>query len=489
MYRGKIILGFVIYLVLLINRGSGTVQAQVTASPEILQPIENSRAFDAFWSVVVRDSSGKILEGYNYDKLVRPASNFKLLSTAAILDELGPDFRFSTKMYGLGYQNGNTWYGDIIIRGSGDPSVSGEFYNRDRLHVFEKFYSVLDSLGIHRIAGNLIGNDGYFDSEPYPEGWDWDDLSFYYGVEISALSFNNNAVDLLVTANREIGKKPQIEWFPFDTDYVEFINDQVITPPDSEYDEFYRRLMGTNTIILRSKLPQNYVETESLSVFNAPMYFIDTMKKYLEDGGITITGRTFIDNRRQEWSDDQYMVLAEHQSVPLHRLIARINKESDNFYAEMLLKTAAAERFNIAGSTELGLAIIRDFAHSVEIDTTKLEMKDASGMASSTLLPAEDLSWLLVQMQNKPVFEDYKNSLPLAGIDGLLKYRFRSSPLKGQMRGKTGFVSGVRALSGYMQAESGKPLVFSIITNNYTEKTSYIDFIHETILSKLYYKY
>lgn len=488
-YRGKMKLWLPICLALLINWGTVTVQAQVSASPEILQPIENSRAYDAFWAVVVRDSTGTILEDYNSDKLIRPASNFKLLSSAAILDELGPEFRFSTKMYGLGYQNGNTWYGDIIIRGSGDPSISGEFYNRDRLYVFEKFYSALDSLGISRISGNLIGNDAYFDKEPYPKGWDWDDLSFYYGVEISALSFNNNAVDLLVTANGDIGKKPQIEWFPFDTDYVEFINEQVITPPDSEYDEFYRRLMGTNTILLRSKLPQRYIETESLSVFNASMYFIDTLEKYLKDGGITITGRTFIDNRRQEWPDDQYKVLAVHQSVPLHRLIGQVNKESNNFYTEMLLKTAAAERFNIAGSTELGLSIIRDFAHSMNIDTTKLEMADASGMASSTLLKAEDLSSLLVEMQTKPGFEVYKNSLPLAGIDGLLKYRFRSSPLKGQMRGKTGYVSGVRALSGYMSAESGKPLIFSIITNNYTEETSYIDYIHESILSKLYYKY
>lgn len=478
------------FLTFLVAFLPGTVSGQTVAvSPEILQTIENSRSSDAFWSLIVREANGRIIEEYNSEKLVRPASNFKLLSTAAILDELGAEFRFSTKMYGLGYQKGSTWYGDIVIRGSGDPSISGEFYNGDRFYVFEKFYSVLDSLGINRISGNLIGNDAYFDEEPYPKGWDWDDLSFYYGVEISALSFNNNTVDLLVTANEEIGKKPEIQWFPFDTDYVDFINDQVITPADSEYDEFYRRLMGTNTIILGSKLPENYVETESLSVYNASLYFIDTLEKYLEDGGIKITGRTLVDSRRQDWQEGEYKVLTEHKSVALPRLLAQINKESDNFYAEMLLKTAAAERYNTAGSTELGLYIVHDFADEMQMDTTKIEMSDASGMASSTLLRAEDLSRLLVLMQNETGFEYYKNSLATAGVDGLLKYRFRSSPLRGRMWGKTGYVSGVRALSGYMNTASNTPLVFSIITNNYTEKTSYIDLIHESILSKIYYKY
>lgn len=458
-------------------------------SSDLEQKIKNSRAYDAYWAVVIRDSTGNLLEGYNHEKIVRPASNFKLLSTAAILDQLGPDFRFSTKMYGLGYQKGDTWHGDIYIRGSGDPSISGEFYGNDRFYVFEKFYSVLDSLGIGRIEGNIIGNDAYFDGEPYPEGWSWEDLSFYYGVEISALSFNNNAVDLSVNATGAVGETPGIEWFPFDTDYVTFVNEQVITPSGSEYDEFYRREPGTNRIILRSKVPRNYVEKESLAVFNATMFFVDTFKKYLEGGGITVTGSPLTDNRPQDWSGGLFTKLAEHRSVPLKRLLAQVNKESNNFYVEMLLKTAAAERYNTAGSTELGLSIIRDFAHSLNIDTTAIEMQDASGMAGATRLRADDLNRLLVRMQDEPHFGDYRNSLAVAGRDGLLSHRFRNSPLRGRLWGKTGYVSGVRALSGYMRTSSGRLLIFSILTNNYTEKTSYIDYIHESILSNLYYTY
>lgn len=466
------------------------VRAQsIIFSPEVVQTIENSKAYDAFWSVIVRDSTGKILEGYNFDKLVQPASNLKLLSSAAILNELGKDYTYKTRMFGFGYQEGGSWQGDIIIVGAGDPSISGTFYNEDRFHVFEKFYTALDTLGIRKISGNLIGNDTYFDRQPYPKGWSWEDLSFYYGVEISALSFNENAVDLTVVAENDVGETPEIRWFPFDTDYVNFINEQVITPSNTEYDEFYRRILGTNTIILRSKVPRNYVEKESLSVLNASMFFMDSFKKYLSDGGISLGGRIIIDEQELDNGKDEYTLLSMHESVPVGEMLSQINKESSNFYTEMMLKTAAAEHYDTQGSTELGLALTKDFAAAMRLDTTKIELTDGSGMAPATLMTPEDLTKLMVRMQERPDFGTYKKSFSLAGIDGSLQHRFKGTPLYKKIYGKTGYVSGVRALSGYMTAATGQPLIFSIVTNNHTEKTSYIDSVHESILLQIYEKY
>lgn len=458
-------------------------------SPEIVQTIENSKARDAYWSVIVRDSTGKILDGYNFDKHIRPASNLKLLTSAMILNELGPSFRYRTKLYGLGIQAGNVWKGDIIIRGSGDPSISGTFYNKDRFHVFDEFQQAFDSLGIKQIDGSLIGNDSYFDQQAYPEGWSWDDLSFYYGVEINALSFNENAVDLRVYANNRIGEKPEIEWFPFDTDYVNFVNEQIITPPYSEYDESYRRLMGTNTILLRSSLPQNYVEKESLSILDAPRFFVDTFKKYLEQGGVKITEPMVVESTRRNWKESRYTVLGEHLSVPLSKLLKEMNKESNNFYAEMLMKTAAAEHYGTSGSTELGVSLIKGFAENMGMNEDDLVLNDGSGLASSTLLKIEGLSKMMVKMRSNPYFKAYKNSLAVAGKDGTLEHRFNNTPVEGRLYGKSGYISGVRALSGYMEAASGQPLVISVITNNFTESTSYIDNIQEDIIQKIYHKY
>lgn len=467
--------------------GFGQVSGEGAA--DIAQTIEQSRADDAFWSVIVRDSTGKVLEGYNPNKLVRPASSLKLLTSAAILDELGPDYTYTTRIYGIGYQMGRTWEGDIIIRGAGDPSISGTFYQEDRFHVFDKFFTAIDSMGIREINGNLIGNDSFFDQQPYPKEWNWQDLSFYYGVEINALSFNNNAVDLRVYANGEVGEKPDIEWFPFDTDYVNFVNEQVITPPGSEYDEYYRRILGTNTIILRSKLPKNYVETESLSILNAPRYFLDTFRKYLEDGGIELNGRIIVDSQNIDWSSPDYRELTSHESVPLSKMLGQVNRESSNFYTEMLLKTMAAEHFEAAGSTELGLHLMKNFAASMRMDTSKLAISDGSGMASSTLLKVTDLSRMLVEMRDHDHFETYRNSLAVAGKNGSLERRFRDSPLRGNLHGKTGYLSGVRSLSGYMNAASGKNLTFSVVTNNYTQQTSYIDYIQDKIIEQIHKKY
>ena len=312
-----------------------TAQSQ-TIKPDIEQLLERPGAEDAFWSITVRDTTGTILESYQSNKLMRPASNLKLLTSAMVLDQLGPDFTYRTHMYGLGQQNGSTWKGNVIFRGSGDPSISGEFYEEDRMHVLEKFSSMLSQRGIKKIEGNIIGNDAYFDSKPYPDGWSWDDFSFYYAVPISALSFNNNTVDLTVYARRGVGNTPTIEWFPFDTDYVNFINEQVITPQNAEYDEYYERLSGTNTILLKSTLPKGYVEKEALSIANPPLYFVDTFKKYLQDGGIEVNGHLMIDSNRHNWEQGRYTHLGVHESPPLETLLKELNKESNNFYAEMV---------------------------------------------------------------------------------------------------------------------------------------------------------
>lgn len=476
---------WIICLLILLTASHPAVYAQPAISDDIRNVIDTGSASDAWWSVSVRDSAGTMLEALNPEKLIRPASNLKLLTTAAILDGLGPEFRYVTPVYGDGRLEGDTWHGDIIIVGSGDPAIGGIFYDDHRFHVFEAFYNSLDSLGIRRIEGDLIGNISYFDREVYPKGWSWEDLTYYYGVEISPLSFNSNAVDLEVYGDRAVGETPRIQWFPFNTDYVRIVNEQVITPPNTEFDEDYRRLLGTNTIVLRSRIPRNYMEEEPLSVMNAPLFFLDTFRGYLEDGGITVNGRLLIDERPAEYGPDQ-LLLADHRSPPLRDLLMQTNKESDNFYAEMMLKTLAAERHGTPGSTDEGIALVEAFAHGAGIDTSRVHMTDGAGMSPATLLTTRDISLLLHTMKDHPHYTVFRNSLPVAGVDGTIGHRFRGTPLAGNLTAKTGYVSGVRALSGYMTASSGREIIFSIATNHYTARTSHIDYLHEQILMRIY---
>jgi serine-type D-Ala-D-Ala carboxypeptidase/endopeptidase (penicillin-binding protein 4) len=464
------------------------VRSDAQVSPQIEQIIDGSRAGNAFWVVQVRDSNGRVLENLNGEKLVRPASNLKLVSSAAFLDNLGSEYIFETVLYGRGFQDGNRWRGDLIIKGSGDPSINGDFYN-DPLFLFEKWYRLFEAMGITQIDGNIIAYDGYFDDIPYPKGWEWDDLTYYYAPEINALSFNSNVVNLEVRADGVIGSTPSIRWSPFNTPYVNFVNEQVITPSTARYNESYRRILGTNTIILRSTLPQGYYETEPLSVLSPSLYFIDTFKRYLEKSGVRVSGQLLVESDYYSWSDERLDVLDIHRSEPLHKMVQWLNRESDNFFTEMLTKTMAAETFDVPGSTELGLQIIREFMHSTGFDTLSVSLRDASGMAPATLMNSSDLNRYLVNIQNKPWFDVLYNSLSIGGVNGTLGHRFRTSSVNERFYGKSGFVSGVRSLTGYLETNSGQRLAVTIVTNNYTARTANVDWVHERILEYLFYTY
>ncbi len=476
-------------LILILVSGSAFNATEAQVSDSIQTLIGNSRASNALWAVVVRDSKGTLLENLNGGKIIRPASNLKLVSSGAYLDVLGPDFQFSTPLYGRGEQRDSIWIGDLIVEGSGDPSISGTFYEDHPLFLFEKWTELLKQKGITKIDGNLMGSNGLFDDVPYPEGWEWNDLSFYYAPEISALSFNGNVVDLEVIADGPVGSVPEIQWFPFNTPYVEFINEQLITPRGTEYDESYRRVLGTNVIILRSTLPRGYYETEPLSVLEPAYYFMDTFKRYLEKRGIETTGQIFIDNEYDQHRNESLTVLDEHHSVPLHEMIQWLNRESDNFYAEMLLKKMVTELYDAQGETELGLDILQDYMNEMGFDTTAVSLRDASGMAPATLLKAGDLNRYLLKVKEKEYFPYLFESLSVGGVNGTLGHRFGNSPVRQHFYGKSGYVSGVRSLSGYLDTQSGQQVVVSIITNNYTAKTSHVDWIHQRILEDIYSRY
>jgi D-alanyl-D-alanine carboxypeptidase/D-alanyl-D-alanine-endopeptidase (penicillin-binding protein 4) len=477
----KLIFRF-IYVLLL------AILAEPISAQTIPTIINNAPNQEAFWSVTVRSDQGNILESLNSEKVIIPASNQKLITTAAILDHFGAEFRYETNIYGEGDLFSDTWDGNLVIKGSGDPSISGDLYEDDRYHVFNIFLEQLQDHGISRIEGNLIADVSLFDEQMYPKGWDWYDMSFYYGVQISPLSFNNNAVDLEVFADGEIGDTPRITWFPDSTDYVELINEQVITNQNIDYDEYYRRDLGKNRIVLGSTLPQAYYEDESLSINDPPMFFLDSFKKFLMKNGIEVDGFLVFSSEMQQTESMQ--VLATHRSKPMSELIKWANKESDNFYTEMMTKTLSADLDEQPGSFEHGIEQVRSFLHGMGIDTTYVQMNDGSGMAGGNFNKTSYISDVLVKMKDHSDFEAYFKSMSVAGIDGTLQHRMKGTPLYNNFKGKSGFVTGVRTLSGYLETASGKQIIVSIATNNYiSEKVRPIDAIHEQVLMHLYNKY
>jgi D-alanyl-D-alanine carboxypeptidase/D-alanyl-D-alanine-endopeptidase (penicillin-binding protein 4) len=465
-----------------------TLSAESLCAQSISSIINKAPNQEAFWSVTVRDGNGDIIEALNSEKTIIPASNQKLMTSAALLDHFGSDYQFETLIYGEGDINGTTWEGNLIIKGSGDPSISGDLYDGDRYHVFRILLEQLQDYGIRRIDGSIIADVTLFDDQWYPKGWDWYDMSFYYGVQVSPLSFNNNAVDLEVFAEGEIGDTPRISWFPDSSDYVRFQNQQVITHPATDYNEYYRREMGGNTIVLGSTLPQEYYEDESLAINNPPLFFLDSFKDFINQNGIQFSGPIVVPGQRFPY--DQTTILARHRSKPLGELVQWLNKESDNFYTEMLVKTLSAETEKKPGSFEHGIEQVRGFLDFLGVDTTFVQMNDGSGMAGGNFNKTSIISEVLYKMKNHPEYPTYHSSMSVAGIDGTLAHRMKGTPLYRNFKGKSGFVTGVRTLSGYLETSTGIELVVSLATNNFiSEKVRPIDAVHEQILMYLYEKY
>lgn len=471
-FKKKVVFGF--FLIFLLISASNAFQ-NIQAENQINQLISDNQGF---WGISFQDAeTGENLIQINSTKRLMPASNLKLLTSAAILQELGPDFYYETKIYGDGELNSEKiWKGNLYIVGAGDPSIDGKFTAGNRFYAFENLSS---QLSIKGLEGNIIANDSYFDAQSLPLGWSWDDLSYYYAPEISALSFNGNCIELEVSTK---DGKPQINWFPFNTDFVSFINLQ--TSGASEFKEFYRRLPGTNLIMLKSQLPKNYIERESLTITLPSLYFIDSFAKYLQTKNITFQGELLLDHQNKDWNN--YRLLANHRSPPLAELIEEVNKHSNNFYTEMLLKTAAAHKYQMQASTELGLELVKDFAANMGFDRQKLVLSDGSGLAYKNLVSTVEMTNFLTQMRKQNYFETFENSLSIAGIDGSLESRFADSVLKNKIKGKSGYISGTRALSGYLQTSKGRLLSFSIIANHYTESNRQIDALQKKALEIVY---
>lgn len=458
----------------------------VDAQAFINQLIRSGKSANAIWSFSVRAQSGEEIISFQSSKLITPASNLKLVSTAFFLNELGEDFRFTTQLLGEGELLDSVWNGDVSFYGSGDPSIGSELYDGNKWFVFDSFLTQLKAKGIKQINGNLIGNESIFDDEFIPPSWNYDDLSYYYAPEISALSFNRNCIDLVVDANGKVGSIPKVSWFPLNTNYVSFVNQQKIAPKNTRYKEYYHRPTGTNTITLRSSLPQFYEEDESLSISNPALFFVDTFKKYAALQGFIISGEV---KTSQEKPSTQTQVLAEHISKPLSEMCKRINKESDNFYAEMLFKAASYNKNKTLGTTEDAVQLAKKFANEIQLDTTNIQMVDGSGMGTANLITTKDFTRLLIQSQKMPWFSTYYDSFSISGIDGSFKNRFKNTELEVNLRGKSGYISGARTITGFLTSKKGNRLAFSIATNHFTEKIRGIDAKHQQFLIWLYQNY
>ncbi|MEW5806823.1 MAG: D-alanyl-D-alanine carboxypeptidase/D-alanyl-D-alanine-endopeptidase [Acidobacteriota bacterium] len=402
--------------------------------------------------VVSLDDGEVIFEKNAYEPLI-PASNMKVLTSAAAFHYLKPEYTFKTVLYHDGQISGKTLKGNLCVKGYGAPDLVGE-------NVWIMMKEFCES-GIRRIEEDIIGDDTYFDSIPKPVSWPDNVDDNPYGAPVSALSCNYSSVRITIKPG-QAGGKPIVTLFPF-SDFFRIINNAKTNNGNNNL--FIRRVFeeGANRILLSGSISYRSGEfSEYRSVDNPTLYTLSCIRETLRELGVEVTGT--IKSGPVPSKARQILVF---KSKPLAQIVYDMNKNSNNFIAEMLLKTLGAEVIGQPGTTEKGCDVLRMFLRNSGIDTSRIAILDGSGLSRRNLLTADCLTHLLKSMDEK-FGEGYEfvSSLPIGGADGTLRRQLYNNGVARRVRGKTGYISGVKSLSGYVENLSGERFAFAFIVNS-----------------------
>lgn len=434
---------------------------------EFDQLFDDPDFYNAQWGVCVQSlETGEFLYRRNENKLLMPASNLKLVTTASALQLLGAGYKFRTEIGYSGKIEGSSLKGDLVVKGFGDPTISGRYTKDDVLKYFNDWADSLLNFGIEEITGNIIGDDNAFDDVGLGNGWSWDYESYWYSAPSGALSLNDNCVDIIVTPAKR-GDKADIKIIP-DNKYSVIVNRVITVPFDSSAGiEIYRE-RGTNVITVSGKIRETGKPVKLFATVNNPtQYFVVVLKDVLREKGINVRGFAIDIDDQQSDAESDFRLLFTHESPALTEIIKVINKNSQNFFAEQLLKAIAFERTGL-GTSSGGIRQIKQISPRMGINSDNFTMADGSGLSRLNLVSAQQLVSLLRYMYQSDNFNDFYNSLPIAGKDGTLADRMRKSAAFEKIRAKTGYIGGVRSLSGYAMTADGETVAFSMIVNNFT---------------------
>ncbi len=474
--------------------------AQTTIRKAVTDTIEAERYSGAHWGIEVTNlRTGHRLFRHNPTQLFTPASNTKLLTAAAALRRLGPSFRYETRLYVDGPIRNEVLRGNLIVRGSGDPTLGGYEQREDPTAVFRNWADSLRAAGITRIEGDIIGDDDPFSDVPLGEGWSWNDVPHSYAAEINGLVFNTNAIDLEVRGGRRPGAPGRITWTPFETEFVRVRNQTRTVPRDSSSDEEYDRPFGENTFTVRSRIYPNEIQDETLTVTDPTRYFTHVLRRVLLQEGISVQGHGVdVDQMPIDpnYAADSVRQVGTYRSPPLRQIVRTMNHESQNLYAEQLLRTLAivnrpdttSEELT-KGSAALGALATRIELAEVGVDTSRVQMADGSGLSRKNYLSPQAMTrllefmWVDADSTLRSVFYD---SLPTGGREGTLEYRYRyGASAQGNVQAKTGTLSNVSALSGYVKSGQGTPLSFVIFCNHHMADTDAVRAAQDAIVNTL----
>jgi D-alanyl-D-alanine carboxypeptidase/D-alanyl-D-alanine-endopeptidase (penicillin-binding protein 4) len=446
-------------LVLVLGRPSA-VAAQTPAVAGDICPGELGAQVDAIanrpefsrsrWGILIQPlSSTATLYSRDAQKYFIPASNVKLLTTAAALQKLGADFRIKTSVY-----SGEN--GSLYVVGRGDPSIAEA--------QLQSLAQQLKRRGVDRV-NELIGDDSYFQGSAVNPNWEWEDAQSGYGAPVNSLIFNQNAIELLLSP-QELGQPLKVTFAePKLANLWQIQNNSVtVAQNESEFIEVGREF-DRPAIRVSGQLKVG-AESESayVAVVNPANNFLQHFQQALAAEGIPVK-QALVASVSRNFNQE----LATVESPPLAQLVRETNRESNNLYAEVLLRLLGKVTDKMPqqqeDTDELGLKELKTALTQLGVNPNSYILADGSGLSRHNLISPEALVQTLRFMANSPAASIYRQSLPIAGESGTLKNRLNSTPNRVILQAKTGTLSGVSALSGYIEVPDYEPLVFSIIVN------------------------
>jgi D-alanyl-D-alanine carboxypeptidase/D-alanyl-D-alanine-endopeptidase (penicillin-binding protein 4) len=430
--------------------------------------INTSNQQRAFWGILVKTlNSERILYQLNADKYFIPASNVKLLTTAAALLKFGADYQINTPVY---IRGNPPHLKSLRIVGKGDPTLTNEH--------LKELAQKLKTMGVRQID-QLILEDGYLAPPQLNPTWEWSDLYYYYAVPVNSLILNENAVSLSLFP-QEIGHILDIKWSdPLAAKQWLIDNKTLSAKANTDYNISLNLLFQKPLLEFQGELA---VDSEAdvwwLSILNPGEYFLDSLRHILIRKGIIITNSNLISKVNLNFEQqEQERNLLTFQSPSLEKLVQTVNQNSNNLFAEVLFKYIINDENHQNNLTELELILTE-----LGLEKNSYKLADGSGLSRHNLVTPKAFTDILKLMATTKYNKIYRQSLAVAGVNGTLKKRFQNTLIESNLQGKTGTLTGVSALSGYLEIPDYQPLVLSIIVNNSPEKSSSLSQVIDEIV-------
>ena len=459
-----------------------------TAAPAVpltnIQQAMRSLAVDpsmrnAAWSFLAMDvHTGEVVAEYSPQSSLTPASSMKTLTTSTILHILGRNFRFRTELqYDGRITPDGTLEGNLYLKGYGDPTFCSSLMdgvpNAETTMIL--IVQGLRAAGIKRVKGAVVGDDSAFDNSP-PPTWAWEDLGNAYGATATGLNVCDNQYYVIINQSNRIGEPPTMGEVTPSIPNMQLTNDLTTSPADSEENAQIYGAPNSSARTVAGTLPAGRGSLRVSGSMPEPAYFAaHLLRQTLDKEGIAVsepitTMRALLSSGRANYSPRT--TLYTHLSPTLLEIVRRTNQKSNNLYAETLLKAVGYYKTGI-GSSTMGAKVVKAFLESKGIDTRGVYVEDGSGLSSRNAIPTAVFVSLMRSIAlDAPMYADFVETLPLAGVSGTLEKWFHGTPAEGIIRAKTGTLRRVLSYTGYAPTRHGRLVAFSLVVNNYNAATN-----------------